>query len=83
MWGSFAGEGTAGGGRLGQGKVAGSMVAPPWLNPCAYALVGSGGGCQEARGDLAPGQIGRQRPFLLSKMQGRLWKQECLRQTEE
>ena len=60
------GEGAAGGGRLGRGMVAGSLVAPPWLKPCAYAWVGSGGGCQEARGDPAPGQIGRRRPTFLN-----------------
>ena len=64
--GSFAGEGAAGGGRLGRGMVAGSLSAPPWLKPCAYAWVGSGGGCQEARGDPAPGQIGRRRPTFLN-----------------
>ena len=63
LWGSFVGEGAAGGGRMGRGRVAGSLVAPPWLNPCADAWVGSKG---EARGDPAPGQIGRGRPILLN-----------------
>ena len=66
LWGSFAGEGAAGGGRLGRGRVAGSLGAPPWLKPCADAWVGSGGGCQGARGDPAPGQTGRRRPTLLN-----------------
>ena len=66
LWGSFAGEGAAGGGRLGRGRVAGSLVGPPWLKPCADARVESGGGCQGARGDPAPGQIGRRRPTLLN-----------------
>ena len=35
LLGSFAREGAAGGGRLGHGRVAGSLVAPPWLKPCA------------------------------------------------
>ena len=39
---------------------------PPWLKPCADAWVVSGGGCQGARGDPAPGQTGRQRPTLLN-----------------
>ena len=64
--GSFAGEGTAGGGRLGRGRVAGSLVAPSWLKPCANAWVRSGGGCQGAMVDPAPGQIGRRRPTLLN-----------------
>ena len=38
---SFAGEGAAGGGRLGRGGVSGSLVAPPWFKPCADAWVGS------------------------------------------
>ena len=54
LWGSFAGEGAAGGGRLGRGRVAGSLVAPPWLKHCADAWVGSGGACQGARCDPAP-----------------------------
>ena len=66
LWGSFVGERAAGEGRLGRQRVAGSLVVPPWLRPCADALVGSGGGCQEARGDPAPGQIGRQRPTLIN-----------------
>ena len=66
QWGSFAGEGAAGGGRLGRGRVAGPLVAPPWLKPCADAWVGHGDGCQGARGDPTPGQIGRQRPTLLN-----------------
>ena len=49
-----------------QGRVAGSPVAPPWLKPCVDAWVGSGGGCQGARGDPAPVQIGRRRPTLLN-----------------
>ena len=36
------------------------------LKPCADAWVGSGGGCQGARGDPAPGQLGRRRPTLLN-----------------
>ena len=56
LWGSFAGEGAAGGGRLGQARVAWSLVAPPWLKPCADAWVGSECGCQGARGDPVPGQ---------------------------
>ena len=32
MWGSFAREGAAGGGRLGRGRVAGSLVAPLGLS---------------------------------------------------
>ena len=39
LWGSFAGKGAAGGGKLGRGRVAGSLVAPPWLKPCADAWV--------------------------------------------
>ena len=39
----------------GRARVAGSSVAPPWLKPCVDAWVGSGGGCQGARGDPAPG----------------------------
>ena len=39
---------------------------PPWPKPCADARVGSGGGCQGARGDPAPGQIGRRRPTLIN-----------------
>ena len=66
LWGSFAGEGAAGGGRLGRGRVARSLGAPPWLKPCADACLGSGGGCQGARGDPAPGQTGRRRPTLLN-----------------
>ena len=66
LWGSYAGEGAAGGRRLGQRKVAGSLVASPWLKPCADAWVGNGGGCQGARGDSAPGQIGKRRPTLLN-----------------
>ena len=46
-------------------------MAPPWLKPCADAWVGSGGGCQGARGDPAPVQIGRQRPTLL-KLHGQV-----------
>ena len=44
LWGSLAREGAARGGRLGRGRVAGSLVTPPWIKPCADALVGSGGG---------------------------------------
>ena len=62
----FVRERAAGGGRLGRRRVAGSPVAPPWLKPCADARVGSEGGCQGARGDLAPGQIGRRRPTLIN-----------------
>ena len=43
LWGSFSGEGAAEGGRLGRGRVAGSLVAPSWLKPCADAWVESGG----------------------------------------
>ena len=67
LWGSFVGEGAAGGGRLRQGRVTGSLVAPPWLKPCAEAWAGSGVGCQGARGDPAPGQIGMQRPTLITQ----------------
>ena len=42
------------------------MVAPPWLKPWAEAWVWSGDGCQGARGDPAPGQIGRRIPTLLN-----------------
>jgi hypothetical protein len=66
LWGSFAREGATGGGRQGRGRVAGSLVAPPWLKPYIDARVGSGGGCQGARGDPAPGQIGRRRPTLIN-----------------
>ena len=59
LWGSFAGEGAAGGGRLGRGRVAGSLVAPPWLKPCADAWVGSGEGCQGLRDYPAPGQMAK------------------------
>jgi hypothetical protein len=38
LWGSFAGEGAAGGGRLGQGRVSGSLVAIPRR----YQFFGSG-----------------------------------------
>ena len=48
------------------GRGAGSLVVPPWLKPCADAWVGSGDGCQGARGDPAPGQIGRRRPTFLN-----------------
>ena len=41
-------------------------MASPLLKPCADAWVESGGGCQGARGDPEPGQIGRQKPTLLN-----------------
>ena len=66
LWGSFVKVGAEGGGRLGRGRVAGTLVAPPWLKPCADALVGSGDGCQGSRGDPAHGQIGRKRPTLIN-----------------
>ena len=37
LWGSFDGEGATGGGRLGRGRGAGSLVTAPWLKPCADA----------------------------------------------
>ena len=39
MWGKFARDGAAGGGRLGRGSGTGSLVAPPWLKLCADAWV--------------------------------------------
>ena len=56
LWVSFDGEGAAGRGKLGQGRVAVSLVAPLWFKPCADVWIGSGGGCQGARGTQAPGE---------------------------
>ena len=41
-------------------------MAPPWLEACADAWVGSGVGCQGAMDDPAPGQIRRRTPTLLN-----------------
>ena len=111
LWDSFAGEGAAGGRRLGRGRVAGSLVAAPWLSlvlmlglevevevdreannylskpPWSGWRAGREGFAIEVGSrpvqSLSTEETSSIQSLLLSRMHGRLWKQECFRQTQK